>query len=198
MGRGKYHNKKSDTTLNDINNGVQLLVKSSDKKGEQIDSIKSNTDALVKNSNARLPIIIGIIGAVATVIGTIATIVGIIISNGTPPSEDPSSKSATPANTPAYEIYLYPDYKRLKVGAETDITASLNFDADSVNIDAYLNSVHNGDTVNLIQKNSSEWQTKVRFTEAGIFKVIATATATDGTIVEGSVEIEVISTSLTK
>ena len=121
MSRGKYNSKKTDTTLSEISKDVQMLVEASDKKEEKIDSIKSNTDTLVKISNDKLPIIIAIIGAAATVIGTVATIVGIIISNGHSLSESASSESAMPINTPAYEIYLYPTYNRLKVGAEIDI-----------------------------------------------------------------------------
>ena len=50
----------------------------------------------------------------------------------------------------------------------------------------------------MTQKNSSEWLARIYFEEAGIFRVIATATAPDGATVEGSVEIEVIPISLTE
>lgn len=42
------------------------------------------------------------------------------------------------------------------------------------------------------QKNSTEWQAKVYFEEVGIYEIIATATASDGSIVKGTVEIEVV------
>lgn len=93
---------------------------------------------------------------------------------------------------PVYEIYLYPDYSRVEVGFQTDITATLNFDTDSVSIDAYLDSVHNGDTVTMKQKNSSEWQAKVYFEETGTYEIVATATASDESIVKGTVEVEVV------
>ena len=189
MSRRKYHNKQVDTTLNDINKGVQTLVENSNKEIEKIDNIKSNTDTLVKNSNSKFPNILAIIGIVVTII---VSIVPIVISISNTPTASTSDGSTATTDEPAYEIYLYPDYKKLKVYAKTDITASLNFDTDSVNIDAYLNSVHNGDTVIMTQKNSSEWQAKVYFTETGIFEVVATATAPDGTSIEGVVEIEVV------
>lgn len=91
-----------------------------------------------------------------------------------------------------YEIYLYPEYRKVVIDFPTDITATLNFDTDLVSIDAYLNSDHNGDTVKMTQKNSSEWQAKVYFEKIGTYKIRATAKAPDGTIIEGTVKIEVV------
>lgn len=156
MSRRKYHTKKDSATLTNINKGVQTLAETSGKTGDKLDDIKYNTDVLVRSNRAKLPLIVAIISAVATIIGTIATIIGILISNVKPTSESPSDLSGTDTATSAYEIYLYSDYKRVEVGFQTDITATLNFDTDSVNIDAYLDSVHNGDTVIMTQKNSSE------------------------------------------
>ncbi|MBO5055384.1 MAG: hypothetical protein J6C64_03385 [Lachnospiraceae bacterium] len=45
----------------------------------------------------------------------------------------------------------------------------------------------------MTQKNTNEWQAKIYFEETGIFEVVATAAAPDGSIIEDSVEIEVIS-----
>lgn len=106
--------------------------------------------------------------------------------------ESPPDISGTDTTTSAYKIYLYSDYKRVEVGFQTDITATLNFDTDSVNIDAYRDFVHNGDTVIMTQKNSSQWQVKVCFQEKGTFEIVATAVAPDGNVIEGTVEIEVI------
>ncbi len=192
MSRRKYHTKKDPATLTDINKGVQTLAETSGKTGEKLDDIKCNTDVLVRSNRAKLPLIVAIISAVATIIGTIATIIGILISNVKPIAESPSDISGTDTTTSAYEIYLYSDYKRVEVGFQTDITATLNFDTDSVYIDAYLDSVHNGDTVIMTQKNSSEWQARVYFQEIGNFEIVATAIAPDGTIIEGTVEIEII------
>ena len=182
-------NKKDEEIIIKNNNNDKIL----NEYKKNINDIKNNTDILVKNTNAKLSTIIALIAAVATIIGTISTIVGIIISNrNSPPGGiSPYAPTATPA--PSYTIYLYPEYKKLKIGAETDITATLNFDTDFVSINAYLNSSPNGETVKMVQKTSSEWQAKIYFEETGIFEVIATATAPDGTIIEGTVEIEVIS-----
>lgn len=192
MSRRKYHTKKASDTLEDINKGVQALAETSRKTGEKLDNIKCNTDELAIGNRVKLPLIVAIIGAVATVIGTIAAIIGIINSNIEPTAGTPPDISGTDITTSAYEIYLYSDYKRVEVGFQTDITATLNFDTNSVNLDAYLDSAHNGDTVIMTQKNSSEWQAKVYFQETGTFEIVATAVAPDGNVIEGTVEIEVI------
>lgn len=185
MSRRKDHINKVSDTLADINKGVQTLAETSGKTGEKLDDIKYNTDELVRGSRAKLPLIVAIIGVVVAIIG-------IIISIVKPTAESLSDISGTDTTTSAYEIYLYSDYKRIEVGFQTDIIATLNFDTDSVNIDAYLDSVHNGDTVIMTQKNLSEWQAKVYFQETGTFEIVATATAPDGNVIEGIVEIEVI------
>lgn len=176
-----------------INEDMKAITKNTEQANVNLGYIKSNTDILVQNSKSRLPIIIAIIGTTATVIGTIATIIGIIISNGEFATENSSNKPDSLSTAiSSYEIYLYPDYKRLTKYFETDITATLNFDTNSISITAYLDSVKDGDTIEMAQKNSKEWQAKVYFEQIGIYEVVATATAPDGTIVEGSVKIEVV------
>lgn len=197
MSRRKDHIKKDSATLTDINKGVQTLVETSRKTGEKLDDIKYNADELVKSSRAKLPLIVAIIGVVVTIIGIIIPIVkptaeSLPDISSTDTAGFPPNISSTDIATSTYEIYLYSDYKRVEVGFQTDITASLNFDTDSVNIDAYRDSVHNGDTVIMTQKNSTEWQAKVYFQETGTFEIVATATAPDGNVIEGTVEIEVI------
>lgn len=54
-----------------------------------------------------------------------------------------------------YEIYLYSEYSKVTIGVETDITATLNFDTDSVSITAYLAS-GNRDTLVMQQKSNTE------------------------------------------
>lgn len=193
MSRRNWHIKNVGDTLNNINQGVEMLVETSDQVGKKMDGI---TEELVKGNRAKpleiAGFVVAAIGVVATIIGVIVAIVGSKVSNGNATETASSDAADTAAVTAAYEIYLYPDYSRVEVGFKTDITATLNFDTDSVNIDAYLDSAHNGDTVTMKQKNSSEWQAKVYFEEAGTYEVIATAKAPDGSVIEGAVEIEVV------
>ncbi len=87
------------------------------------------------------------------------------------------------------------EYSKLKVNGPTDILATLNFDANAVSISAYLDSVIDGDILKMERKNETEWHKKVCFVHTGIYKVVATATASNGDIVEGYVEIEVVPSS---
>lgn len=90
-----------------------------------------------------------------------------------------------------YEIYLYSEYSKVALNQATDMTATLNFDADSVSITAHLAS-GGSDTLTMERKNSTEWQKKVKFVETGIHEVVVTATDPDGNIVETSIEVEVV------
>ena len=69
----------------------------------------------------------------------------------------------------------------------------LNFDTDAISITGYLDSVKDGDTLNMIRKNETEWHIKVVFKSSGVYKVVATATAPNGDVIEGFIEIEVVS-----
>lgn len=154
-----------------IDKNIETIAKNSDETNK-------NTAELVKSSKSKLTVIISIIALVFTISGV--SIWGII--------EKISEAS------PQYELYLSSEYTKLKVKAETDITATLNFDTDSISITAYLNSIKNGDTLEMLQEDSTKWHKKVFFEETGIYKVVATATAPNGDIIEKSIEIEVIPT----
>lgn len=91
-----------------------------------------------------------------------------------------------------YNVYLSSEYTKLKVNAETDLKATLNFDTDSISISAYLNSVIDGDTLFMTRNNETEWHKKVRFEHIGTYEVIATAVAPNGDIIENFIDIEVI------
>ena len=138
---------------------------------------------------AVISIVITFIGTIATVIGTIAT----VKEKNKPAIENSLNGTLMENQTSDYKIYLYPEYSKLKVNAETDIIAVLNFGTYDVTINAYLDSIKNGDTIKMKLKNTkNEWQSKIYFEEPGIFKVVATVTAPDGTKVEGFVNIEVV------
>lgn len=48
MNKRKYHTKKADTTLNNINKGIQTLAETSEETGEKLKAIKCNTDEFSK------------------------------------------------------------------------------------------------------------------------------------------------------
>lgn len=72
---------------------------------------------------------------------------------------------------------------------------TLNFETESVIITAYLAS-GKSDTLQMNKKSSSEWYKRVYFNETGKHTIIATATTSDGNIIENSISIEVIPITL--
>lgn len=93
------------------------------------------------------------------------------------------------------KIFLYSEYSKITIYGENNMTATLNFEADEVTITAYLAS-GKVDTLSMNRKNSTEWGKKVIFNETGVHKIIATATAPNGCVIEGATEIEVIPVNL--
>lgn len=71
------------------------------------------------------------------------------------------------------------------------MTATLNFETDSVSITPYLAS-DKSDTLSMSRKNSTEWEEKVIFNETGTHKIVATAAAPDGSVLDDTIEIKVI------
>lgn len=106
-------------------------------------------------------------------------------------STKPPTVSSEPTSPDEYMIFLYSEYSKITIYGENNMTATLNFDADEVSITAYLAS-GNVDTLYMNRKNSTEWGKKVIFDEVGVHKIVASAVAPDGNIVEGTTKIEVI------
>lgn len=96
------------------------------------------------------------------------------------------------ASPEEYTIYLSSEYTKLKVGVETDLMATLNFDTNAVTISAYLDSIMDGDPLLMIRNNETEWHKKVYFEHTGTYEIIATAIAPNGEAIENSIKIEVI------
>lgn len=188
MGRKKYKNKKTDKFVVEIQESLQDIA--NDSKGLQ--DIKSHTEELVKNSRKKLPVVIAIISMIVAVIGTIVAIMGYC----RPATEDVSNKTPIESEAPAYHIYLYSEYGKLKVGAQTDLTATLNFETSGVVLNGYINSKKEGKTLEMERKNADEWRKKVFFDKPGVFEVVATAIAPDGSKVEGFVTVEVVSAGI--
>lgn len=195
MSKTGKQNRDTKNVIREINENIKVIAENTEQTNNTVSNIKGNTDEWGKGSNpkfSKISQIIAMAAGITTIIVGIITVIVMFIPKDNSPTEGLVNESTIhPTRTEPYEIYLYPEYRSFEVGFHNDMTASLNFDTDSVSITAYLNSVKNGDTVIMQQKNATEWQTKVKFMEPGTFEVIATATAPDGTIVEGSVEVEV-------
>lgn len=107
-----------------------------------------------------------------------------------PLPEAESSLSGT-VDSEEYKIFLFSEYSKITIYQETNMTATLNFETNSVSITAYLASGKN-DTLSMSRKNSTEWEEKVIFNETGTHKIVATAVAPDGSALEDIIEVEVI------
>jgi hypothetical protein len=167
MGRKRGYNKSK----NKIDENLQAIAESAEQANKKIDELVKGS----KSNLAKIATIITLIAAIFTIGGV--TVKGII--------------QRVFKERQQYQIYLSSEYYKLKVGAENTLTAALNFDADSVRVVSYVNSVQSGDTINLKQKNPKEWQNRVTFQEAGRHEVVVTATTPDGDVVEDKIHIEV-------
>lgn len=142
---------------------------------ENIECINRKLDEIQNKIKAKLSVIVTIIGLVISASGI--SVLGIYNSFAKEEHQ--------------YEIYFYSEYSKVTIGVETNITATLNFDTDSVTITAYLASGKT-DTLAMQQKNNTEWQKRVYFDEIGIHTIVVTAVDPDGNLVEDTIEVEVI------
>lgn len=172
----------------------QTVVMNTERTNEKLDDMKSDVAEIRKNSASKVGTIIAIIGVLVAISGV--SVMGIIdrwkAKEETSAIAEPESE---PEPEPEYAIYLYPEYSTFSIGAEIDMTASLNFETDAVSITAHLASGEE-DTLELYRKNTTEWQKKVVFTETGVHEIIATATAPNGEVIESSIEVEVTPISI--
>lgn len=171
----KRRKKNIDTvnTVNRIDKNIEIIAKNSEETNKNLDSlINSNKSKLTKTIT-----IVTFLAALVTISGF--TLKDLIKKNNADPQ-------------PQFEIYLSSEYSKIEANAHTDILATLNFDANAVSIAAYMDSDIDGDILKMERKNETEWHKKVRFEHTGIYKVVATATAPNGDIIEGYVEIEVV------
>lgn len=177
MKKRKNQDTQMTHYLNNINENTQSIVKNTEEMVEKIDHIAQNTKDIAKRGKSNLPLIIAVITLIVTAIGVLIAYLQYKDSH-IAPSE--------------YKTYLSSEYTTLRVNAITDLTATLNFDTDSISISAYLNSVIDGDTLLMIRNNENEWHRKVYFEHTGTYEVIATAIAPNGETIEATIEIEVI------
>lgn len=192
MRKKKNQNEKVIQALNSIQKSNQTMAKNTELTNQKLDIIQSNTQItaqhmgsadeklndIQKSTKSKLPIILTIIGLIITASGV--SVRGIYNNYKEQHKEDEQ-----------HEIYLYSEYSKVTIGVETNITATLNFDTDSVTITAYLASGKT-DTLAMQQKNNTEWQKRVYFDEIGIHTIVVTAVDPDGNLVEDTIEVEVV------
>lgn len=177
MKKRKYQEAQTTHSLKNINASTQSIAKNTEKIAKKLGDVAQTTKTIEENSKSKLPIIIAIITLIVTAIGVYIAYLQYKDSHIAPLE---------------YEIYLSSEYTTLKLNAITDLTATLNFDTDSISISAYLNSVIDGDTLSMIRISETEWHRKVYFEHTGTYEVIATAIAPNGETTEATIEIEVI------
>ena len=132
--------------LNNIDVSNQSIAKSTVKIAETLDNVERNTEVIAKSTKSKLSIIIAIIALIISALGVYIAYLQYKESH---------------VSSLEYTIYLSSEYTKLKVRAETDLTATLNFDTNAVTISAYLDSVMDGDTLSMIRNNETEWHKKV-------------------------------------
>lgn len=188
-------NEKLDDMGSDIDaikGNSQTVAENTGRTNDKLDDIKNDVTEIRKNTASKLSVIIAIIGVIVAIIGVIASISGISIVDIISGKKTTDAVSEQEAE---YKIYLYPEYSKFSIYAEVDMTASLNFETDAVNITAHLASGKE-ESVPLEQKNSEEWQKKVIFDEVGVHEVVVAATAPNGEVIENSIEVEVTPVSI--
>lgn len=172
MGRKKrYKNKKNATNATIVQGSNSSVINT------KLDTIQKDTDEIKKISKSKLPMILSVVGLIITVSGvSFVWLINLF------------------APAPENQITLFSEYSKITIYQETNMTATLNFEADSVNITAYLASGKR-DTLPMSRKNSTEWEEKVIFNETGTHKIVAEAIAPDGSALEDTIEIEVVPVS---
>lgn len=195
MGRNRRTDRELKNTLGAIKENSRTIAENTTHTNEKLDNIKSDIGTIKKSSTSKLPVIIAIITLLVTFSGV--SVVGIMdrLKSKTESEAETDVNGSESEPESEYKIYLYPEYSTFEITTKVDMTASLNFEADSVSITAHLAS-GGEDTVLLERKNATEWQKKVEFTETGVHEVVVSATAPNGEVIENSIEVEVIPASM--
>lgn len=204
---------QTNEKLDKLTETSRATAESTALTNEQLRAIKSDTE---KSSKSKIPLYSLIVAVITLVVAISGYSVKSIIDGknldlGAEPTAETAAEPKTEvaaetepetetkaetereiaAEEPAHTIYLYSEYNPVELYVETEITATLNFEADAVAITAYLASGEES-TLPLERKNATEWQKKVQFTETGVHKVVVTAETSDGETIENSIEVEVI------
>jgi hypothetical protein len=194
MGRNRKQNKELQNALNNINESSRTVAENTGQISEKLDDIKNVTE---KSSKSKIPLI-SLIVAIITLLVAVGGLSVVDVYHrlkSVAEVEEADMEAESAVKEPEYEIYLYSEYSKVKVGVETEMTATLNFEADEVTITAFFES-GGKETMQLNRKSTMEWQKKVYFDKLGVHEIIVTATAPNGEIAENSIEIEVIPISI--
>mgnify|MGYP001127063751 CR=1 FL=1 len=194
MGRNRKQNKELQNALNNINESSRTVAENTGQISEKLDDIKNVTE---KSSKSKIPLI-SLIVAIITLLVAVGGLSVVDVYHrlkSVAEVEEADMEEESGVKEPEYEIYLYSEYSKVKVGVETEMTATLNFEADEVTITAFFES-GGKETMQLNRKSTMEWQKKVYFDKLGVHEIIVTATAPNGEIAENSIEIEVIPISI--
>lgn len=97
-----------------------------------------DTNNVIREMNENIKIIAMAAGIATIIVGIITVFVTFIPKDNSPTEGYVNESAIHPITAEPYEIYLYPEYRSFEVGFHNDMTASLNFDTDSVSITAYL------------------------------------------------------------
>lgn len=210
---------QTNEKLDKLTETSRATAESTALTNEQLRAIKSDTEKSSKSKIPLYSLIVAVITLVVAISGySVKSIIdGKNLDSGAEPTAETAAEpkaeiapetevaaetepeTETKAETEqeiaaeesAHTIYLYSEYNPVELYVETEITATLNFEADAVAITAYLASGEES-TLPLERKNATEWQKKVQFTETGVHKVVVTAETSDGETIENSIEVEVI------
>lgn len=194
VGRNRKQNKELQSTLNNISESSRTVAENTGQINEKLDDIKSVTEKGSKSKIPLISLIVAIITLLVAVGGLSVVDVYDRLKSGAE-VEETDMEAGFAAKEPEYEIYLYSEYSKVNVGVETEMTATLNFEADEVTITAFFES-GGKETMQLNRKSTMEWQKKVYFDKLGVHEIVVTATAPNGEVVENSIEIEVIPISI--
>lgn len=118
MGRKKRYKNKGNAT-----NAAIVQRSNSGMINAKLDTIRKDTDEIKKISKSKLPMILTVVGLIITVSGvSFVWLIDLFTS------------------APENQITLFSEYSKITMYQETIMTATLNFEANSVNITAYLAS----------------------------------------------------------
>lgn len=193
MGKNRKTNREFKSTLDAVKESSRIIAKNTAQTNEKLADMKSDIGKITESSTSKLPVIIAIIAVLVTFSGV--SVMGIYDKWKSKTQSDVETLNDESEEESKYKIYLYSEYSTFNKGMKIEMTASLNFEADAVNITAHLASGGEG-TVSLARKNETEWQKKVEFTEVGIHEIVVSATAPNGEVVENSIEVEVTPVSI--
>lgn len=193
MRKRKNQNEKVIRAINDMQQSSQIIAENTEHINKKLDNIQQNSQITTNNIESANKKLDDMQKAAKSKLPTILTIIALIVSvSGISIWEIYDNYKKNNKENEPYEIYLYSEYGKVTMGVATDITATLNFDSDSVSITAYLASGKT-DTLEMQRKNDTEWQKKVYFNETGIHTIVVTAVDPDGNLVEDTIEVEVVS-----